>query len=97
MNGNLDTDGIRGAALDRIEGRQRAYRFAFLGAAASEAVLLLLFVLLADFSNRVHVLILIGACLVYWTLALGLVALGVYMDLCTRRVLKALELLDRPR
>jgi hypothetical protein len=73
QDSNLDRS--RGAALDRIDSTEKGYKVALAGAALVEALMLTLFVVLADFSNRVHVLIFIGSCLVYVTLGLGMVAL----------------------
>src|SRR5262245_1531385 len=96
MNGNPQLHGIRAAVLERLERKERHFKIAFFGAVVVEALFLALFVALADFSNRGHVLLFVAACLVYWTLALGLVALGAYVGQCTLRILKAVELLDRP-
>ena len=85
---------VRRAALDRIERSERKYKLAFYGAILVEAGFLLTFVLLADFSNRLHVLLLIAAVAVYTIVALGLSALGAHVSKCTERILKAVELLD---
>lgn len=86
-------DGIRGAALDRIERSQRHYKAAFFGAAIIEALFLAGFLLLADLSNRLHLLLLLATIAVYSILAFGLVALGSYINRNTLRILKAIELL----
>lgn len=86
-------DGIRGVALDRIERSGRHYRTAFFAAAVVETLFLAGFLLLADFSNRTHVLLLIATVAVYTILALGMVALGTHVTRSTLRVLKAVELL----
>ncbi|HVF57775.1 MAG TPA: hypothetical protein VM934_16605 [Pyrinomonadaceae bacterium] len=86
-------DAVRGAALDRIQRSERNYKAAFYGALAVEALFLPGFLLLADFSNRMHLLLLIATVAVYTILALGLLALGFYINRSTLRVLKAIELL----
>ncbi len=86
-------DGIRGAALDRIDKSGQHYRMAFFGAAVIEALFMAGFLLLADFSNRTHVLMLIATVAVYTIIALGLAALGAHVSRNTLRVLKAVELL----
>jgi hypothetical protein len=86
-------DAIRAAALDRVEKRERAFKMAFVAAALVEGVMLAAFLLLADLSNRLHLLILVSAVLVYSTLALGLVALGAHVSRVGERVLMAVELL----
>ena len=88
---NIDT--VRGAALDRIDRSGRNYRLAFFGAAVVEAAFMAAFLLLADFSNRTHLLLLIATITIYTILAFGLVALGTHHTRNTLRVLKAVELL----
>src|SRR5262245_19334877 len=86
---NLDR--VRGAALDRIERGARAYRLAFRSAAAVEGAFFVGFLLLADFSNRLHVLLLLATVAVYTIVGLGLFALGAHVNRCTDRVLQAIE------
>jgi hypothetical protein len=90
---NLDL--VRGAALDRIERGERRFKWAFLAAAGLESLFLVGFLLLADLSNRLHLLLFIAAVATYSILALGLVALGAHVSRCTERVLKAIDLLAR--
>lgn len=85
-------DRVRGAVLDRIARSERNYKLAFWSAATLEACFLIAFVLLADFSNRLHVLILLSTVAVYSLVGLGLVALGAHVSQCTDRVLKAFEM-----
>jgi hypothetical protein len=87
---NLDR--LRATVLDRIERSERNYKAAFWSAAALEALFLFGFLALADFSNRLHILVLLSAVGVYSILVLGLVALGAHVSRCTERVLKAIEL-----
>ena len=82
-------------ALDQIDRSERQYRTAFLMAALLEALGLGAFVLLADFHDRTHVLLLVASVLVYSTLGLGLVTLGAHVNRCTLRILKALELASK--
>ena len=93
MAESKDVDAIRGAALDRIERSERHYKAAFFGAAVVEALFLAGFLLLADLSNRTHVLLLLATVSAYTILAFGLFALGAHVNRCTLRVLKAVELL----
>ena len=86
-------DEVRGTVLDRIERSERRYRAAFIGAAAVEAAFLAGFLLLADLSNRTHVLLLLATIAIYTLLAFSLMALGNYINRSTLRVLKAVELL----
>jgi hypothetical protein len=86
-------DSVRGAALERIEKSERNYKMAFFAAAVVEAAFIAAFLLLADFSNRVHLLLLISTVAVYSILALGMFALGSHVSRSSLRVLKAVELL----
>jgi hypothetical protein len=47
--------------------------------------------LLADFSNRVHLLLLIAAIAIYTIIAAGLFALGMHISRSTLRVIRAIE------
>jgi Kef-type K+ transport system membrane component KefB len=87
-------DGVRGAALDRIDKSERNYKIAFFGAAVVETLFVVSFLLLADLSNRMHVLLLLSTVAVYTIIAFGLIALGSYTNRNTLRVLKAIELLE---
>ena len=82
---------IRSNTLNLIERNERHYNFAFIGAAVIEVLFFAAFLVLADFSNRVHVLLLITTVTVYSVLAFGLIALGLHVNRNTLRVLKALE------
>lgn len=82
---------IRRNTLDQIERNERHYKLSFVGAAVIEASFLAAFLLLADFSNRVHVLLLIVTVVIYTIMAFGLLALGLHVNRNTLRVLNALE------
>lgn len=84
-------NGIRADVLARVDRAQRNYRLAFISAVAVEAAFLIAFVLLADFHNRVHVLILISTVTTYSIVILGLFALGAYVTRSVLRVLQAIE------
>lgn len=89
------TDEIRTTALDQIERTERNYKLAFLGAALVEAAFLGAFLVLADLSNRSHILLLITSIAVYTIVAFGLIALGLHVNRNTLRVLKAIELIAK--
>ena len=94
-SGNLDK--IRGAALDRIQRSQRNYRLAFYGAVLVELLFLGGFIFLADFGDRLHLLLLLATVATYTILALGLLALGSHVSRHTQLILRAIELLaERP-
>ena len=79
-------------ALDRIDRAERRYKQAFLAAVAVEAAALPVYLLLADFSNRTHVLLLLASVATYTIIAIGLVALGAHVNRNTLRVLRAVEM-----
>ena len=54
------TDNSTAEVLERIERAERRYQLAFLAAVILEAVMLILYLALADFSNRIHVLLLVA-------------------------------------
>jgi len=86
---------IRSNTLNQIERNERNYKFSFIGAAFVELLFLVAFLLLADFSNRVHVLLLIMTIVIYTIMAFGLLALGLHVNRNTLRVLNAIELLEK--
>jgi hypothetical protein len=84
-------DEMRSEVLRRMDRAERMYKVAFFGAVALEGVFLVLFLFAADFSNRTHVLILLGTVMTYSVLALGLVALGSHLNRAILRVLQAID------
>lgn len=90
MAQNLDT--VRAAALARIDRSERNFKLAFFAAAIVESAFIVTFLLLADLSNRIHVLLLISTVSCYTIVVLGLVALGAHINRGIARVLKGLEL-----
>jgi hypothetical protein len=79
-------------ALDRIDRAERRYKQAFLAAVAVEAAALPVYLALADFSNRTHVLLLIASVATYTIIAIGLVVLGAHVNRNTLRILRAVEM-----
>jgi hypothetical protein len=92
MYENGPIEEARRDALDRVDRTERDYRLVFFAAAVVESAFLAGYLLLADFSNRLHVLLLIASVAIYSIVALGLVALGAHVKRCTLRILKAIEL-----
>jgi hypothetical protein len=84
-------NGIRADVLARVDRAQRNYRLAFICAAVVELAFLTAFLLLADFHNRLHVLLLISTVTTYSIIILGLFALGAYVTRSVLRVLQAIE------
>lgn len=93
MAQSVNIDEVRAAALARIDRSERNFKLAFFGAAVVELAFILTFLLLADLSNRLHVLLLISTVSCYTIVVLGLVALGTHINRGIARLLKAVELL----
>jgi hypothetical protein len=86
-------DEVRAAALARIDRSERNFKLAFYGAMLVETAFIVSFVLLADLSNRLHLLLLISTVSCYSIVVLGLFALGAHFNRGIARVLKAVEFL----
>ncbi len=86
---------VRTNTLEQIEKTERNYTRVFVGVAIIELAFFAGFLLLADFSNRVHLLLFIASVSIYTILAFGLVALGIFVNRNTLRVLRAIELLAK--
>jgi len=71
---------------------ERNFKLAFYGAMFVETAFILSFILLADLSNRLHLLLLISTISCYSIVILGLFALGAHINRAVARVLKAIEL-----
>jgi hypothetical protein len=85
---------MRESILKKIEKNERNYKIAFFGAILLEALFLLGYLMIADLSDRLHVLLLFSTVMIYSILILGMFALGAHTTRNTLRVLKALELLE---
>ena len=90
MAQNLDS--VRAAALAPIDRSERNFKIAFFAAALIESAFIVSFLLLADFSNRMHVLLLISTVSSYSIVGFGLIALGAHINRGIARLLKAVEL-----
>ena len=88
-------DDILGGVLDTAEKAWKRFTQATLVAVLVEASLLVTFLLVMDFGQRLHWLLLIAAVLTYGTVAGGLVMMGAFINMNTLRVLKAIELISR--
>lgn len=87
-----DLDNVRAAAMARIDRSERNFKLAFFAAAVIESAFIVSFLVLADFSNRLHLLLLISTVSCYSIVVLGLVALGAHVNRGIARVLKGLEI-----
>ena len=88
----IKLDEVRASALARIDRSQRNFKLAIVAAFFVESLFIISFFLLADFSNRMHVLLLISTVSCYSIVVIGLVALGAYINRGMARLLKAIEL-----
>ena len=93
MAQRVNLDEVRAEAIARIDRSDRYYKLAFIGAGAVESAFILSFILLADLSNRMHLLLLISTVSCYSIVVLGLFALGAHINRSITRVLKAIEFL----
>lgn len=93
MTDRTKLDEVRASALARIDRSERNFKLAFFGALIVETMFVAGFLLLADLSNRLHLLLLISTISCYSIVVLGLVALGAHINRGVLRVLKAVELL----
>ena len=91
---DIDLDRVRGRALDRIDKARRVFLCLVGASAVVEGFFLVLYVVLMDWDDRLHQLILVASLLTYWTLAACVLALGAYGNWMTQRLLKAIELVD---
>lgn len=91
MNTNPDLDAVRRSTLERIDRAERHYKLAIFGGALIEVAFLVTFFLLADFTERLHVLLFISTIATYTIVVLGLVALGAWDRRNTLLVLKGME------
>ena len=95
MAEQMKLDEVRAAALTRINRSERNFKLAFAAAAIVESAFIVSFLLLADLSNRLHILILIATVSCYSIIVLGLVALGAHINRSVLRVLTAIETLKK--
>ncbi len=86
-----DLNGIRRAALDRMDQSRRHAKGLLIAAAIVEGLMAVAVLYVTDFSDRTQLLILLCACLVYAPLALGMFALRAFIDQSVERIVKAIE------
>ena len=85
-------DHVREQTMDRIRRNETWFRGLIAAAAVVEVAGLVALLLLSDFGNRTHVLILVATLMVYWVLGLWTWALAAHGSVNAQRVLKAIEL-----
>src|SRR5262245_60530212 len=90
MTERENLDRVRTTALERIEAAERKYKLGIAMVAAFEAVFGVAYLLVMDFRERLHWLILIAACLTYGIVIICVVNLGNYVNSATQTILKAI-------
>ncbi len=90
-----DLDAMRRNTLERIDRAERNYNLAFFGAALVEAAFIAGYLLLADFSQRLHLLLFLSTMATYTIVVVGLMALGAGDRRNTLLVLKGMETIAR--
>ena len=94
MKENHELDSIRRSALNEVERSERVFKRGIIIVALIEGIFLATFLLVMDFGDRLHWLILIGAYgICYGTLGAGLCTLGAYVKSSEMRLLKSIDLL----
>ncbi len=91
MNDQPDFERIRGAALDRVDKARRWFWTFFWLTGLCECALGVTVIVLMDWDDPLHQLLLAIAALIYWTLGAAIIALGAYLNWCTQRVLVAVS------
>jgi hypothetical protein len=94
MSDQVNLDEVRRAALARAERADRNFKALLFAAAVWEMLVLAAFLWAMERGNRLHALLLLATVGSYTIVALGLVALGAYLNRGNLRLLKAVELLD---
>jgi Na+/proline symporter len=87
-------DEIRGKALARVEKSERNLKLGVIGFAILDTAFFVAFLLIMDFSDKVHLLIFMASSGFYLLLLLGLIVLGLQVKRDTQLVLRAIELLE---
>lgn len=77
--------------LKQIDANERNYKIVFGVVAIIELAFLITFVLLADFTNRTHILILLSTIAIYSISIFGVVALGIFQQKLSLKIILAFE------
>jgi hypothetical protein len=86
-------NGVRGAALDRIEKSERNFKLGILVFALLETLFIVVFLFIMDISNKLHLLLFVATGGFYMLIIVGLVVLGLHVRRDTQLVLRAIETL----
>ncbi|HQR35158.1 MAG TPA: hypothetical protein PLK30_20640 [Blastocatellia bacterium] len=85
---------IRGKALDRVEKSERNLKLGVICFAILDTAFFVAFLLVMDFSNKLHLLIFMASGGFYMLLLIGLIVLGLLVRRDTQLVLRAIDLLE---
>jgi hypothetical protein len=85
---------IRGKALDRVEKSERNLKLGIIAFLILDTAFFIVFLLVMDFSNKLHVLIFMASGGFYLLLLIGLIVLGLLIRRDTQLLLRAIDLLE---
>lgn len=85
---------IRGKALDRVEKSERNLKLGIIAFLILDTAFFIVFLLVMDFSNKLHVLIFMASGGFYMLLLIGLIVLGLLIRRDTQLLLRAIDLLE---
>lgn len=85
---------IRGKALDRVERSERHLKYGVIAFAILDTAFFIVFLMVMDFSNKLHILIFMASGGFYMLLLVGLIVLGLQVKRDTQLVLRAIDLLE---
>ena len=88
-----DLDKVRATALERMERAERSYKIGKVFLITFEATLLACMLLMMDYRDRLHWLLLFTALLIYGIWLGGILTLGSYIKYSTQGILKAIDAL----
>jgi hypothetical protein len=83
---------IKNQVLDEVDKSKKAMKLRAAAMGLVEGSLLITYLCLMNYHERLHWLILVAALLTYGTISMGLLTLMAYIDVNTQRVLKAIAL-----
>ncbi len=86
-----DADAVRQSVLDRMEREERVVRLAIVAAAVLEGLFFLAALLIMDWNDDTHRLIVVLSLLSYMILGVGLIALGAHISRSVTRIVAVLE------
>lgn len=84
-------DQARREALNQIDKKEKRFKILIVFIALLEGLLLFLLIYNMNWGNDTHLLIFIATLLIYGVLGMGIVALGVFINLNTLKILKAID------